>query len=412
MTPPPRREPPRLTRAERAEADQPRNRVRRRPEELAQPSISTADGAKRRPADGMLVYLTIAAVMLGLVAVYTASFPNNNKSTADIIAQALYAIIGIVFMCIIGITHPDTIRRWSFPLFAIMLGGTLLTLTSAPIVHASHGAALWLKFGPIRFQPSEFAKLALILYVASKLAIGPLTYKNFKPVGLKITIATLALTGALVLQKDQGMATLIVLLVLTMAFLGQLRGRYLAALVAFCIIVGTAVTLTEPYRIKRFTAFVDPIGNRLNGGWHILTMETAIAHGGLLGVGLARCPEKWGQMPEAHTDAVFCVLAGELGIFGSLFVLILLLALIMACVRIAIQAEDNVGYFMASGIAAMFALQSLINLGAATHLMPITGLTLPFMSDGGSSLFTCLAAIGVVISISRHPFKRATGVQK
>lgn len=413
MTPAPPQQSPRPKDSRWAESGRPQSRTRRMRSEISHPPVNTNDGAKKRPANAMLIYFTIAAVMLGLGMVYTASFPGSKNSWGELPSQALYAAIGIALMLIIGGIHPAIIRKYSLPLFIATSAATILTLLPLPFVHTSHGAALWLQVGSKTMQPSEFAKLAFILYISSQLAIGPLVASNFKKVGSRILAATGILAIILVAQGDQGMATLVVMIAMAMAFLGHLRAGHLAAITAFGLVLGTVFTLKAPYRVDRIKAFFDPLGDHLDTGWHILTMETTIAHGGLGGVGLGKCVEKSGNgLPEVTTDAVFCVIANEMGLIGSMLVLALLLALILSCMHIARRADDNTGYFMASGVGIMLALQALINLGAATHLLPITGLTLPLMSNGGSSLITCLVAIGVVLSVHRHPFPYPAGARK
>jgi len=375
-------------------------------------AVSESEAGQKacRPFDGVLFSLVFGLVVLGLVAIFSASFPKAMKSLSDglrgdsfryLRLQATYALIGFAAMYVLGRTRPEEIRRWSFTAFAIAFVLAGLTLTGLSIVRCSHGSCRWLQLGIVRIQPSEFAKLALIVYVACKLAEGRLNAANFRTVGVKVVAATVALCGLLFVQKDQGMIILILVIVLCMAYLGHLRGRYLAILTIGALAAAAVGIVWEEYRTKRVLAFLNPLKYRTESGWQILTMKTAIARGGIAGVGLGRCPEKFEYLPEPHTDGIFCVICSEMGLLGGLAVLILLAAVISRVFHIAVRARDDAGYFMVSGIAIMLAAQALINVGVATHLLPITGLTLPFVSYGGSSLVTCLAAIGVVMSVHR-----------
>ncbi len=371
-------------------------------------AADTTGNDHRRPLDGALFSLVFGIVVLGIVAVFSASFPEGGRYPSSLGTyyylrlQAGYALIGLGIMALISRIEPKRLAALSFPVLALTLTLTLLTLSGADFVRTSHGSPRWLQVGPFRVQPSEFAKLALLIYVAAKLAHGPLNRTNLERVGLKILGATSALVFILFVQRDQGMATLIVITVLLLCYLGHLRGIWLAGLISLAGLGATAGILLEPYRLARLKAFFDPMSYRTDAGWQILTMKTAIARGGFAGVGLGRCPEKWQYLPEAHTDAIYCVIASELGFLGACAVLVLLACIVVRCLQIAERTPDNIGYYMAAAVAVVLGVQALVNVGVATHLLPVTGLTLPFVSAGGSSLVTCLAAIGVVMAVHRH----------
>ena len=376
----------------------------------AGPSDQSPDKALR-PLHGTLLSLVFGMVVLGLVFVFSASFPTASRPLADGTAgdsyhflrmQAAHAIIGFVLVVIISLLHPVTIGRVSGSLFLFTLVLTALTLTGMSFVRSSHGSPRWLQLGPIRLQPSEFAKLALILYVATNLAKGHLNARNFRRIGEKVAVASLLLVTVIFLQKDQGMATLIVLITLALCYVGHLRGWWLAMLTLTAIEAGLIGLRLEPYRLKRILAFFNPVRYRSTSGWQMLVMKTTIARGGISGVGLAQCPEKLWYLPEPYTDSIFCVVAAEFGFIGSLALLALIGAIVFYIMEIATQSRSRIGYFMAAGIGVMIALQALINIGVAVHLVPVTGLTLPFISYGGSSLVSCMAGIGVVMAVHRH----------
>ena len=265
----------------------------------AGPSDQSPDQALR-PLHGTLLSLVFGIVILGLVFVFSASFPTASRPLADgtpgdsyhfLRLQAAHAIIGFVLVVIISLLHPVTIGRVSGSLFLFTLVLTALTLTGMSFVRCSHGSCRWLQFGPIRLQPSEFAKLALILYVAANLARGRLDASNFGRVGARIAVACVALVAIIFLQKDQGMATLIVLIALALCYLGHLRGRWLGLLTATAFGAGLIGLMLEEYRWKRVLAFFNPVRYCSTWGWQILVMKTTIARGGIAGVGLAQCPE-------------------------------------------------------------------------------------------------------------------------
>lgn len=385
----------------------------------ATPGRSETSSTGRRLPDGWLVLLVFGLVAFGLIMVYSASFPRAlqtdeaapaGDSPRFLRLQTGYALIGLIVMLLVSNVHPETIRRYSPQLLFVTLALTAVTLTGLSIARTSHGAARWLGHGSFQAQPSEFAKLALILYIAAKLAEGPLNGANFGRITVRIGLALAILVIILLLQKDQGMTVLVGLITLVMAYLGHMRGRWLVLSVMIAIGVLALGIRAEPYRMQRITAHFDPLKYRTDHGWHVLVMKTTIARGGFTGLGMGMCPEKLSHLPEAHTDAIFCVVASEFGFIGALTVLMVMGLVISRIVAIAVLSPSNLGYFMAAGVAVMFAIQTLINVGVATHLIPVTGLTLPFISYGGSSLIVSLAAIGVVLSVQRHS-SPATQVQ-
>jgi cell division protein FtsW len=365
----------------------------------------------RRLPDGWLVLMVFGLVAFGLIMVYSASFPKALHTKADqpvgdnwrfLRQQVVYALIGFVIMLRISRLHPETIRRLSLPLLYVTLTLTFITITGASVARSSHGAPRWLGHGSFQVQPSEFAKLALILYIAAKLSEGRLNRENFRRLTVRLGLALGVLVVLLLKQKDQGMTVLIGLIALVMAYLGHARGRWLAAFVVIAIAVTILGVQSEHYRTQRIRAYRNPLQYRTESGWQILMMKITIARGGLTGLGPGMCKEKYKDLPEAHTDAIFCVVASEYGLLGALTLLIVMGLVISRIVAIAVLSPSNLGYFMAAGVAVMLAIQTLINVGVATHLIPITGMTLPFVSYGGSSLVTSLAAIGVVLSVQRH----------
>ncbi|MFO7947959.1 MAG: FtsW/RodA/SpoVE family cell cycle protein [Armatimonadota bacterium] len=359
--------------------------------------------------DGHLFTLIFAAVVFGAIAVTSASVPYAANALGEGILgdtlkflkhQAAYSILGFGLMILISYCSPSFLGRWSGTLFAISLGVTFITLTDLPWVHTSHGESLWLIIAGRKIQPSEFAKIAYVLYVATILARGKLTAANFRRVGLGFILSTGLLLTLLILQGDQGMALLVALIAAGLAFLGRMRTKWLIAAVG---IGGTALFwIAWMLRTDRILAFWDPIGHKTHEGFQILTMKIALARGGLAGLGLGMCPEKWHYLPEPHNDAIFAVIGCELGFIGAVMLIGLLGAVVMRCIRIGYEAPTNTGYFIATGVAIMLAVQIIVHLAVATHLMPITGLTLPFISYGGSSIVSCLMAIGLVLAVRRY----------
>jgi len=187
-----------------------------------------------------------------------------------------------------------------------------------------------------------------------------------------------------------------------------MKSRQFVPIILITLLLGVGYGLVDKGEHgQRLRAWLNPIAMRSDNGYQILTMLVATARGGLFGAGVGNCPDKWGQMPEAHTDAIFCVMGGELGFLRVALFVVLMGWIVLRALQIGRGTSDGFGAFLCSGIAAMLGIQALINMGVATNLMPVTGLTLPYISYGGSSLISCLMAAGMVLSVYRHsPEKR------
>ncbi len=256
-------------------------------------------------------------------------------------------------------------------------------------------AAIWGKsVGDARcwiwgMQPSEFAKIAYVAAVATMLARGPLNRENAYRVILPMAVGTAVMVGLLVKQHDQGMAMLMLLLALALAFIGGLRLRYLVPLGLGLLSAGVLYSLSKPYIATRVNAWLNPEEYIRGAGNHILHMLVAIARGGPFGMGLGMSPDKWKGLPVPHTDSIYCVIAGELGLWGAVGLLVLIVMFAVLAFKIARRSNSRLGYFLAAGIG----------------IRP-TGLTLPFISAGGSSLVSSLISAGLVLAVARHNQKQ------
>lgn len=362
--------------------------------------------------DNRFIQLVLIAVVLGLVMSFSASYPLASRPDEDLIPgdafqffrlQLAYAIAGLSLMALTARLQPRVLERLSFPAFV-----TTLTLMGVTILvyllkgTTTRGSLLFLHLGPVQFQPSEFAKLAYVVYMASLLSQGPWTGRGSGPLRQRAIGATAAFCALLFLQKDQGMMVLVFCIGLALCFLSGMRWTHLAATLLGGAAVATIAALMDAERRERILAWIDPMSYRDGAGYHILSMLVATARGGIGGVGLGLSTEKWRQMPEPYTDSIFCVMGGELGLIACTLFLIAMGWLVWRCFEVARWSRDGFGYFLACGIGVLYGLQALINMFVATNLMPVTGLTLPFISYGGSSLISCLIGAGMVLAVFRH----------
>jgi cell division protein FtsW len=312
------------------------------------------------------------------------------------------AFVGLILMVV---TWRVDYRRWR----SVSLPAMLLTLTSLVLVLvpgfgvANYGAQRWLQVGPLPpLQPSEFAKLGVALYWSDWLARKGDEVRRLGSGTLPFIIALGLVCGLIMLQPDLGTTFVLASMALCIFFVA---GANLAHVIP-CLIVGAVgliwATLAAGYRQDRLAAFLDPWSDPQDTGWHTIQTLTALASGGISGLGLGAGRQKFFYVPNAHTDAVYAILGEELGFVGTLGVLLLFGVVVWRGVHAAHRAPDLFGRLLATGITSMIAIQAIVNVAVTTNTLPYTGITLPFMSYGGSSLVVCLTAMGILLNIARQ----------
>ena len=268
---------------------------------------------------------------------------------------------------------------------------------------SAYGSSRWLELGAVTVQPSEIAKLALVVFAAAVLARKWGKLDEIGHLVLPMVPVTIVIAGLVMMQPDLGTTLIISGTVFLMLFAAGVRFRYLLAAGLVGSVAGMGLIFSADYRRVRFLAFLDPWADATNTGYQLVQSLIALGSGGWFGVGLGASRQKWLYVPNAHTDFIFSILGEELGLLGELAVLVAFGLLIFAGIRIATRAPDVFGRLLAAGIVAWIGLQALVNLGAVTGLLPITGVPLPFLSYGGSSLVVSLAAVGILWNIARTP---------
>lgn len=360
---------------------------------------------RRSPTFMLLLIVVTILTLLGLVMVLSASSVSDLRSTGNswysFQRQVLWVLIGAGAMVVTLRVDYRTWRRWSTPVLWGCLG--LLALVLVPGVGVSvNGATRWLGAGPVQIQPAEFAKLGLLLWVCDLLA------RRWKQMGdsratLRPVLIGLGGTAMLLLaQPNLGTTIVISASVLVVLLVAGTSLWKMAALGAVATVSTTALALGAGYRRDRVLAFLDPWADPLNTGYQTIQSMVGIASGGLTGVGLGASRAKWGFLPFAHTDFIFAIIAEELGLIGAGTVIVLFAALGMFGARTAMGAADPFGMLLATGITTWLVVQAVVNLGAVLGVLPITGVPLPFVSFGGSSLVVTLAATGILLNIARQ----------
>jgi cell division protein FtsW len=365
------------------------------------------------PAQGIDVVLlltVIALVLFGLLMVYSSSFIYAQERTGDGFAfikkQLINAVVG--FGILVGVCRVDY-RRWSdwaYPVLGIAVA--LLAMVLIPGLGTRVlGAQRWLKLGPLTFQPGELAKFAVIFWVARQLdrkreRIHTLAAGVFGPFLVSLPAMLL-----LLLQPDFGTTVMITVVIFALMFMGGVPKRYLASALLLAGTAGMALALGTAYRRQRLMTFLDPWSDPGGKGFQILQSLVGLHNGRIWGVGLGNGKEKLFYLPEAHNDFIFSVIGEELGFLGIAMVVVAFLVFIYRGLRIAFtvqkQYQDRFGMLLATGITLALGLQAFVNMSVALGLLPTKGLTLPFVSYGGSALLVDLFAVGVLLSIARGP---------
>jgi cell division protein FtsW len=360
---------------------------------------------KKTTPDITLLILTLTLLAIGLIMVYSASAVWAEYKFDDSFffakRQMLFAGVGIFAMFFIMNIDYWTWRTWAKVLIIICFVLLLLVLIPG-IGNVRNGSRSWIGIGAFSVQPSEFMKLAMIAFLAKFLSERQKYITSFKK-GLAPSLGLVFLAfGMIMLQPDLGTGTVMVGTCIVMIFISGARISHFVVLGLIGVAAFAALVASAPYRIKRITSFLDPWQDPLGSGFQIIQSLFAIGPGGLFGLGLGESRQKFFYLPEPQTDFIFAILAEELGFIGGSFILLLFSLLLWRGIRIALGAPDLYGSFLAVGIIAMVAIQVMINIGVVTGLMPVTGITLPFLSYGGSSLTLMLMAIGVLLNISRY----------
>jgi cell division protein FtsW len=359
----------------------------------------------RHPA--VLLGLTCGAlVLLGLVMILSAShvesFERYGSSFMIFKRQLLWAVVGVIaYLVCARIDY----RRWrgagyiGFPIVAALLVAVLIP----GIGVSAGGSARWLALGPVTFQPSEAAKLVLVLLLADVFARKDERLLQEPAHTYLPALPLLGLLALLVmLQPDMGTTILLAAIVFGMMFVAGAPLRYLVPAGTLGATFAAVVALVADYRRARILAFMDPWADPLKTGYHTIQSLIALGSGGWFGVGLGASRQKWSYIPNAHTDFIFSILGEETGLIGTLTVLALFVFLAYLGVRAARRAPDRFGMMIASGVTIWVSTQALVNIGAVSATLPVTGVPLPLVSFGGTSLVILLASLGIVTNIARH----------
>lgn len=373
---------------------------------MAQPRPGAATSSRDRL---LLLGATAALVTFGLVMVLSASsvvaYEDYGSSFLFFLRQATYAAVGAAGLWVASRMRYQAWKHLCLPLLAV--SSVLLMLVLIPGVgKVAGGSARWIELGPVTIQPSELAKLAVIAFTAALLAKRWKRLADPRELALPLIPVAGFVCLLIMLQPDMGTTLIIVTIVGLLMFAAGARLKHLFVGTLGLITLGVGLIFVEGYRWARFTSFLDPQQDPQGSGYQAIQSLVGIGSGGVFGLGLGASRQKFGFLPNAHTDFIYSIIGEELGLVGALSVLVLFGILVYAGTRIALHASDSFGRLLAAGITGWFAIQALTNLGAVTGLLPITGVPLPFVSFGGSALVVSLVGVGILLSISRAGRRR------
>jgi len=348
----------------------------------------------------LLLLVTLALVAFGLVMVYSATSASaalaNGDSSYYLRKQGLYALVGVGLLLVARRSDYRSLRHLSPMLVLASIGLLLGVLVMGQTIN---GARRWLSAGPIVFQPSELAKLALLVFAAAYLARHPAPRtlgELIKPLGL----VTGAVCALLLAEPDLGTAITIAVMIGGILVVSGAPGRLLLTAFGLCTGLVFAAAWFEPYRRARLLSFVNPWDDAQGAGYQIVQAMIGLGSGGWFGVGLGQSVLKANYLPEAHTDMIFAIIGEELGLVGTTAVIGAYAAFAYAGFRVALGCRDPFGKRLAAGITTLVCGQAVINIAAVMGAAPLTGITLPFVSYGGSSLVVGLAAVGILLNIA------------
>ncbi len=355
--------------------------------------------------DYLILFVVLTLMGIGLIMILSASSIRAYNLYGDSYylfkQQLISAAIGIIVMLILMNIDYHIYKRFATIILFLTLAGLIIVLIPG-IGRVAGGSRRWLGVGSFRIQPSELAKIAIVIYIASFMAKKKEEINSFKKGVLPLVIILALIFGLILLEPDLGTAVTITGSFVLILFAGGVRMGHLFLLGGTGLPAIVYFILTEDYRRERLFAFLNPWKDPLDTGYHIIQSLLALGSGGIFGVGLGNSRQKFLYLPEPGTDFIFSILGEEFGLIGTLLILTLYFILAWRGLKIALSVTDTFGSIMAVGITGMIILQAIVNIGVVTSSMPITGITLPFISYGGTSLVIMLSGIGILLNISRN----------
>jgi cell division protein FtsW len=362
-----------------------------------------------RPLTSYYLIIGITALLLGLGLVMVLStssvqdLAEGLPAYSDFKKQLLGAAFGLPIMYFAARSPARLFRAVAYPLLGVSLLGLCLTLIPG-VARSAYGASRWIAIGPLQIQPSEFAKLALVLWGADLLARKERLrqLEDWRHLLIPLLPGAGLLAMLVMVGDDLGTTFVLLVIFITLLWVIGTPGRIFGGMLALMGIVMLLLAVTSAYRLKRLTGFVNPVGGPMGPNMQGIQGKYAVGSGGLFGVGLGASGEKWGYVPESTSDFIFAIIGEELGLVGTLCVCLLYGGLAFAGLRVARRVQDTFSRLAAAAITAWVVMQAVVNIGAVIGVLPITGVPLPLVSAGLSSLLVTMIALGMLMSFARR----------
>lgn len=360
---------------------------------------------KKRNVEILLVVSVILISIFGIIMIYSASSIwaeyKYNDPLKYVKNQALFFIIGLILMFLVSkINYKFYLKKSNILLIGCIILLILVLIPGVGMVR--NGSRSWFGIGSFGIQPSEFTKLALIIFTSKYLINNEKNMKNIKKGVLPILCVLIFVFGLIMLQPDFGTGMIIVISIIGLLFVGGVSMKFFIGLGIIGVLGITGLIIIAPYRLARILSFLNPWSDPLGSGFQIIQSLYAIGPGGLFGFGFLNSRQKHFYLPEPQTDFIFSIISEEFGFLGIVIVVTLFLTIIITGFKISKNCKDLFGKYLSFGIMFQLSFQALLNLMVVVGLIPVTGVTLPFLSYGGSSLLITLCSIGVILNISRY----------
>lgn len=353
--------------------------------------------------DVMLLIAVLILTSIGLLMVYSTSSVYSLETYGDtsrfLKLHTLYLFAGLSMMVLFMNIDYRFLRKLVYPSYFVVLILLLLVLIPG-IGKEVGGARRWLTLGPVAFQPSEIAKFVILLYLAHSLTKKRAKLDNFFVGFFSHVVFAGSYIALIFLEPDFGGSAIILTLLVIMLFIGDVRFRYLVPLGIMTALFAMFAVMSRGYRLDRITSFLNPWEDPLGSGYQAVQSFIAFGLGGIYGTGLGDSTQKLFFLPQAHTDFIFSIIGEEFGFIGVLAVILLFIMILYRSLKIASEAPDLFGRYLVCGFIFLITLQAGINMAVSVGLFPTKGLTLPFISYGGTSLVSCLSAMGVILNVS------------
>jgi cell division protein FtsW len=349
---------------------------------------------------GVITVLVVFGLIMVLSSSSIVSINNGGSAWYMFRKQLAWSVCGFFALLV---TYRMPYHIWhNWVKYVLGFGFVLMVLPFSPIGVTINGARAWAEIGPVRFQPSEILKVAVLLYCASVLGRRRKEIENVQRTFVPIVTVWFGSVALCMIQKDFGAAIVFTCVILSTMFVAGTPLRLIGSIGALTAL-GSVIAISASSRMQqRFLSFLDLQANKGHSAYQVWQSILSISNGGIIGVGAGRGTGKWGYVPLAHSDFIFAIVAEEFGLIGSTMVIGLFLALALLGIQVALRARDPFGAVLAGGITTWLCIQATINIGGVIGALPVTGLTLPFISYGGSSLFMVMAASGLLLNVARN----------